>query len=489
MSRNISIIVLLVIIGIIGVLFYKVMAGFFVPLFLAALLVVIFRPFHERVSQRLGNRPQLSALFTTIGILLIVLLPITLTLVVGALQGARMVSQFHLSVGSALTRARASLGLEAPYIDQVQRVDESMQKLLDSESRESDPAGLLKTTHGVTVAVTELTNVAKQSDEGKAAVPMLDPMVETLQELEKQLTAEVQGKSEAAVNELEPAIDLRLRVSTQWTAIRRNMLGGPVRAELIQLAHPSREQMGKWLTEVQPMLLSVTSATGAAVGRLVVGLCIMVISLYFFLVDGPKMVRSLMALSPLDDRYEAQLLMEFDRISRAVVLATILSAVAQGILASIGYLVTGFSSVMLLMLITTVMAMIPFLGAAAVWIPCAVYLGVVEGRVGAAIGLAIYGAVVVSSIDNVIKAFILHGRSRLHPLLALLSVLGGVMVFGPIGILIGPMVVVFLQTSLEILNRELAEGHLHQRHVDHRGRSREGQRLRAAMGQRTMHPD
>jgi predicted PurR-regulated permease PerM len=61
----------------------------------------------------------------------------------------------------------------------------------------------------------------------------------------------------------------------------------------------------------------------------------------------------------------------------------------------------------------------------------------------------------VSSIDNVIKAYVLHGHSQLHPLFALLSVLGGVHVFGPIGILVGPMVVVFLQTLLEILNHEL----------------------------------
>ena len=63
----------------------------------------------------------------------------------------------------------------------------------------------------------------------------------------------------------------------------------------------------------------------------------------------------------------------------------------------------------------------------------------------------------VSSIDNVIKMYVLHGRSTMHPLFALLSVLGGVQVFGPIGILVGPMVVVFLQALLEILNHELSE--------------------------------
>ena len=73
-----------------------------------------------------------------------------------------------------------------------------------------------------------------------------------------------------------------------------------------------------------------------------------------------------------------------------------------------------------------------------------------------AILLAVYGTVIVSSSDNLIKPLVLHGQSNLHPLLALLSVLGGVQALGPIGILVGPMVVVFLQTLLNILQRELS---------------------------------
>ncbi len=107
------------------------------------------------------------------------------------------------------------------------------------------------------------------------------------------------------------------------------------------------------------------------------------------------------------------------------------------------------------MMLTTLLAMIPFVGSAAVWLPCCLWLYLFEDRLGAAIFLGIYGAGIVSTIDNVIKPFVLHGQSRLHPLLALLSVLGGVNALGPIGILVGPMVVAFLQTLLNILHREL----------------------------------
>ena len=110
----------------------------------------------------------------------------------------------------------------------------------------------------------------------------------------------------------------------------------------------------------------------------------------------------------------------------------------------------------LLTALTIVFALVPFVGAASVWLPACLWLYFSEGRPWAAIILAIYGMVVVSSSDNFIKPFVLAGHSNLHPLLALLSVLGGVQALGPIGILVGPMVVVLLQTLLNILQRELS---------------------------------
>jgi predicted PurR-regulated permease PerM len=74
-----------------------------------------------------------------------------------------------------------------------------------------------------------------------------------------------------------------------------------------------------------------------------------------------------------------------------------------------------------------------------------------EDRTAAAIFLAVYGAGIVSTIDNVIKPLVLHGQANLHPLLALLSVLGGVQAFGPIDFFVGPMVVAFLHTILKIV--------------------------------------
>ena len=225
---------------------------------------------------------------------------------------------------------------------------------------------------------------------------------------------------------------------------------------------------------VESVVKSGTNIVGAkllsgvqtAIGTLV-GLVIMVIALYYFLADGPAMIRTAMYLSPLESRYEQELLNRFGDVSRAVVVATLLSAVVQGTLAGIGYsfALPSTAPIFLLTAVTMVTSLVPFVGAAAVWIcVCGwVYLyaehvvdgNVVEGNPLAAILLAIYCTIVVSGIDNVIKPLILHGQSKLHPLLALLSILGGVQVLGPVGILVGPMLVSFLQALLIMLRKEL----------------------------------
>jgi hypothetical protein len=94
-------------------------------------------------------------------------------------------------------------------------------------------------------------------------------------------------------------------------------------------------------------------------------------------------------------------------------------------------------------------------GPAIVWVPACLYLAFYDNRIVAACALATWGVLVVGTVDNFVKAGVLHGQSQLHPLLALLSVLGGVQALGPIGIVVGPMAVVLLQTSLSILQREM----------------------------------
>jgi hypothetical protein len=201
--------------------------------------------------------------------------------------------------------------------------------------------------------------------------------------------------------------------------------------------------------------------------RLIIGLIILVLALYYFLVDGPSMIHTMMRLSPLDNEYEQELLNKFANVSRAVVLAVLAAAIVQGLLAGIGFYfaLNPGAPIILLTTMTMVLAVVPFVGAAGLWIPTCLWIffyqeqmveGVVQqGDPVKAIGLAIYCGCVVSTIDNVIKPLVLHGQSNIHPLLALMSVLGGIKALGPAGILIGPMVVAFIHALLIMVNKEL----------------------------------
>jgi len=502
MSRFASLIVLLASIVVIGALFYKVMIGFFVPAFLAAVMVIVFRPMHRWVMAKVGKREHLAAGITTSLIIFSVLLPTALILTLGAIQGTKLVASITpSSISLGLDNARKSLGLDSPCHSVIQAIqqdvddihktvgtvsisqvldpkgafrglDRKVQKELDEllpmlakhhvnevkikvrEARDQTPKGV---EFDAATVESQLQEIADNQYKATAAI-----WVPTIQKV-KQALAELESSEIPDVIELRA---LAMQLGNQWQLAKETLLGGQdswigasAAATLKELANPSDEQIAEFTKSsigyLKPTLISATSATAEFMVKLLIGAVVMIVSMYFFLYDGPGMVASLMKLSPLDDRYEMELLTEFDRIARAIVLAMVLSAIVQGLTAGLGYYAVGMPSLLLLTLLSVLAGLIPFVGPGVIWIPVCVYLSVFLGEHTKAILLAIWGMLAVASVDNVVKAYVLHGQSQLHPLLALLSVLGGVSALGPIGIVVGPMVVVLLQTLLMILQREL----------------------------------
>jgi predicted PurR-regulated permease PerM len=202
---------------------------------------------------------------------------------------------------------------------------------------------------------------------------------------------------------------------------------------------------------VAPLALRTTQFLGKAL----LGLLVMVLGVYYFFADGPAMVQTLLRLSPLEPSRTWELIDQFDSVTRAVVTATLVSAIVQGLLIGMGFSVAGIGSVFLLTALAMLLTLVPFVGSAIVYVPVCLWQFAVAGRTTTAVILAAYCVTIAVTIDNVVKPLVLHGRSNLHPLLALLSVLGGVQALGPIGILVGPMVVAFLQTLLNMVHSEL----------------------------------
>lgn len=453
-SRIVSFSVLIAIILIIGGLFFKVMASFLVPMFLAVLCVIIFRPWHVWILQRCRDRHRLAAGLTTAAILLVVFLPAFSILTLAAIEGTAVVTNLEVStIRQRVAKLRQRLGLELPLADQIQPIDAALRAL----SRASDSAPRAATgqdpSAGTLVALDQLLKMVEDLQrrvaEERVKYPQgnLDELVQDLQRLKSKSLGSPQFEEALA------------SAFHELNEFKTALCGGPYRVQLIELANPSDEVLNEWRGKIaakaQSWLLAAGGATTAFAGQLVLAAFVMAVSIYFFLLDGPNITRSLMTLTPLDDRYQRELMRDFDQISRAVVLATLLSAVLQGVLAFFGYWLAGLPSVFLLMLLTMVMALVPFVGATVVWLPACLWLYVYEERTWPAILLAVYCVAVVSTVDNLVKPWVLRGKSKLHPLLGLLSVLGGVQALGPLGILVGPMIVVFLQTLLNILHREL----------------------------------
>lgn len=473
MTRYISFISLLVVIILVVILFYKVMAGFFVPLFLAALLVVIFRPFHVWMVDRCRGRQKIAALLTTLAILLVVLAPLSVLFVLAAFEGQQILRNFNkATVMSSIEDTRQKLQLNLPTIsEELKAVEIRLENMAQIEQLE-DVRYLSEE-----LATTGLYNKdleEKLNDELSASEPLTETWnnyeaaFDELQATQIRIANPGEDSNAESEETRSPAgqfFDFQHQLSgtiQRFSDFKVQLLGGsPLWIWLTELANPTPEVLESYGSTAsgyaRNLLLNIGTSTTSFLGRTVLGAAIMIISLYFFLLDGPKMLESLKSLSPIDDQYEQELYDEFGRVSRAVVVATLLAALVQGLLGGIGYYFAGLPSVFLLTLLTGVLALVPFVGAAAVWIPCSLWLYFFDNNLSAAVGLALYGTLVVSMSDNLIKPLVLHGQSNIHPLLALLSVLGGVAALGPIGILIGPMIVAFLQTLLKILQREMTK--------------------------------
>ena len=447
MSRLVSFLVLVAILVVIAVVFVRVMAGFFVPLFLAALLGVVTQPLFQWILRQVRGYRYVASTLTTALVLVGLLLPIGLVITTATMEGLSLIDQLQLSnVREKLDDLRMQSGFEIPRKDDVHFIEA---RLAHWRDQQRDGLSINVTPQRVENLLRRLEDIEVWINEQE-----IPPEVDLTP-----LRAELAALREARADTVEQDRALA-QADVEFREFKRNLLGGTYRAFLAGLLNPTDEQIEQLRRSALSSAGPVVSFGGDTIvlfGRLVFGIVIMVVALFFFLAEGSRMVDAIVRVSPLEEHYVRELVAEFDRACRAIVSATLVSALVQGVLAGIGFYFAGLeSSVFLLMLLTMVLALVPFAGAAAVWIPVSLYLYFYEGSLASAIGLALYGGIIVSQADNVIKPFVLHGQSNLHPLLALLSVLGGLQALGPIGILVGPMVVVFLQVLLRLVQREMS---------------------------------
>lgn len=172
-------------------------------------------------------------------------------------------------------------------------------------------------------------------------------------------------------------------------------------------------------------------------------------ALYYFLVDGPNILRRILSYLPFSATEEERLLERFVSVARATFKGSLLIGVIQGAVAGLAFWVVGVPGPAFWGTVMVVLSIIPAVGAAIVWIPAVIYLFLV-GRLIAAIVLLAWCGVVVSTLDNLLRPRLIGRDARMSDLLILLSTLGGIVLFGAVGFVVGPIVAALFVTVWHI---------------------------------------
>lgn len=173
------------------------------------------------------------------------------------------------------------------------------------------------------------------------------------------------------------------------------------------------------------------------------------IALYYLLRDGRKLKTTLIELSPLKDTYDESIADKLELAVNSVIKGNLTIALIQGSLTAIGFTIFGVPNSILWGTVTAIAALIPGLGTGLVFIPTILFM-YFTGHPGSALGLTLWGIVAVGMIDNFLGPQLIGRGVNLHPLLVLLSVLGGLAFFGPIGLFLGPLSISLLFAFLSI---------------------------------------
>jgi predicted PurR-regulated permease PerM len=175
---------------------------------------------------------------------------------------------------------------------------------------------------------------------------------------------------------------------------------------------------------------------------------------FFMFLQGDGFIEAIKQLSPLDPVHNEEILRETEMTIKATLWGTVIVAFAQGTLGGVGFLIFGLPQPAFWGTVMIPASVIPVVGSTIIWGPAAVYL-LVTGHIVKGVGLIIWGGVVVSIIDNILKPILVKGSSETPSIFILFSILGGLTYFGMIGFILGPLILSFLLSLLRIYQKTI----------------------------------
>jgi len=214
------------------------------------------------------------------------------------------------------------------------------------------------------------------------------------------------------------------------------------------------------LSRLAVFIAGVTSNFILGIPKLLLDIFIIFFMMFYLFKDGKKIVNKIKYCLPVKKDYQNKIYKKFNEMTYAVVYGNIITAMIQGLVGAIGFFIFGIHSALFWGLLMAFFALMPYIGTAIVWVPAALFQitsGYFGGNVAVfwkGIGLMIYGVIIISGIDNILKPKIIGDRANVHPVLVLIGVVGGVFLFGFVGVVVGPLILTLLMTLFEIYEED-----------------------------------
>ncbi len=244
--------------------------------------------------------------------------------------------------------------------------------------------------------------------------------------------------------------------SGAWAELVKRGLEAPGLATVIDQLGGADAAVEKAREMAEGGALSIAGAVSERFGsvatftaKLLLDVMVFLLTLIALLLRGPSLISALEARSFLLPAHTRALFDTFSSFTRTVVLGSGAAALAQAVVAGVGFAIFGAERPLVLAILVVFLGYIPVVGTSLVWIPVSVQL-IASGRTSAALGLVIWSLVLTGTIDNVVKPVFMRGRSDIPLALIFIGVFGGIATFGASGLIIGPTLVAMLLALIRI---------------------------------------
>lgn len=207
--------------------------------------------------------------------------------------------------------------------------------------------------------------------------------------------------------------------------------------------------------KISNLFISGATVVFKETSKFAVSLVLIILTMFFFFVDGVKMLNRIMYLSPLPNKHDKIIFNKFRKVSYTIFVSTFVAAGAQGLVGAIGFAIVGFPPLLAGLLIS-LLSLLPYVGSMIFYVPVAIFY-FLSGDVWQAIFILAWGFFIIGTIDNVVRAYMIKDDAGVNPVFVLFSILGGLSLFGFWGIILGPLIIALMVTVFHIYELEFCD--------------------------------